>query len=246
MWKYSTHLICTIRIALCILCIPIDISYANQTKQTPVRVTKRINNHTLNTWVIQTWSITYSGTATTWTSWSLLLSWSITGQYQSWCQPSIDRITMDAIYTSRSSRVQDAREEVQKANYVYDPDLSCTAQKRADDLKSRNITTGTHRRKPSDAYYDYQKINQRFVDNGFSGSAMMESVWRWYYTCTSDCTQALITSIRTTYDFFMREKKQKWPHYKSLVSGTYDRMWLGISVDYTKRRYWLVLHVGKK
>ncbi len=106
-----------------------------------------------------------------------------------------------------------------------------------------------HRRNPSDSYYSYSTITEWFKSRGVIGkvawwSTTTENVGYGYYSCnSSDCTDSLISSIRTTYEFYMSEKWRSYDaHYKSIVQPYFTKIGLDIIVVPEERRYYLTVH----
>jgi hypothetical protein len=85
----------------------------------------------------------------------------------------------------------------------------------------------------------------RFPSAGGGRAAFSESVGRGYYNCKStDCTESLITAVKTTRDFFMSEKSSNGSHYKAITMSHFTQMGIGISIDVEKKRYYLTIHYG--
>lgn len=130
--------------------------------------------------------------------------------------------------------------------YIYQSQLERSANVWSDVLKSEERTVNTHIRKPSDGYYNYNSMSERFrnLDISFwSDWSFSESVGRGYYKCDkTDCTDELLKSLKTTRDFFMSEKDRNWVHYKAISSKVFSQIGIGISVDTSKKRYYFVLH----
>jgi hypothetical protein len=116
--------------------------------------------------------------------------------------------------------------------YSYDGRLDLTA-------KDWNIVFAAgkwlnhHRRSSTDSYYNFTKISTWFADRWVEakvagGATTTENVWYGYYRCSqSDCTDELIASIRSTYDFFMSEKGKSYDaHYRSIVQPHFTKLGL--------------------
>jgi len=134
-----------------------------------------------------------------------------------------------------------------KDAFVYHPHLESTAMTWANYLA--RIKWTTHRRNPWDSYYNYNKIKQRFVDQGIvfvaqetSGQSLFtENLWWNVYSCKkSDCTSDFIAAMKKTRLFFLGEKGKSYrPHYNAIV-GDYVSIWLGIA--FVGNKYYLVSH----
>ena len=135
--------------------------------------------------------------------------------------------------------------------YGYHSDLEKAATTRAKVLNAEARTSNTHGRKSGDGYYNYTSIMEWFNNLGIyfpnaggGRTAFSESVGRGYYKCSSnDCTDSLITAIKTTWDnLIMKEKNHNGAHYRSATMPHFTQMGMGISIDTEKNRYYLVLH----
>ena len=137
--------------------------------------------------------------------------------------------------------------------YQYDARLGRTAQDRAQFLLERNRWQspdyyGVHKRSLSDSYYNYAIIDQWFRDRGVNAKNInrithSENVWWWYINCdfsVHDCTDELIASIRTTFDFFMSEESYNWAHYRSIVKSEFQYIGVWLVVEWT--HYRIVIH----
>jgi hypothetical protein len=138
------------------------------------------------------------------------------------------------------------------ASYAYHSELEKSAQTWADKLRTEGRTSNTHARNAGDGYYNYTSItnwfadlNIKFLNAGGGRASFSESVGWGYYNCTSsDCTEQLITALKTTRDFFMSEKSRNGEHYRAITMGHFTQMGMGVSIDIEKKRYYLVLHYG--
>jgi uncharacterized protein YkwD len=136
--------------------------------------------------------------------------------------------------------------------YAYHSDLEKSATTWAEVLKNEERTSNTHSRSSSDGYYNYESIMDRFGGlNIFFPSAtngrasFSESVGWGYYKCSSsDCTDTLITQLKTTRDFFMSEKKSNGSHYRAITTSHFTQMGIGVVIDSSKNRYYMVIHYG--
>ncbi len=94
-----------------------------------------------------------------------------------------------------------------------------------------------------DKWFKKRGINPKIV----ARSKHTENIGWGYYKCnSSDCTDALIKSIRKTYDFFYRERSYNGVHYRSLVHNHFKSIGLGVTVDPTKKRYYLTVHYANE
>jgi hypothetical protein len=155
---------------------------------------------------------------------------------------------MAKVRWARMSRYNYVRKDLGRVPYVFNRDLDKTAYERSEKAKSDWFIT--HKRSPTDWYYNYDWITKRFADRGLTfknvnRATFSENIWRNYYSCSkTDCTQDLINAIRPTFDMYMKEKSRNWPHYASIVKTEFRIIWLWIVVDYTNKKYFLTVHYG--
>ncbi len=162
-------------------------------------------------------------------------------------QPSISSVDMDQVRTDWLSWYNTHRSSLGLGTYTYDSRLDATAYS-----WNREFANGKwqnhHRRSPWDSYYSYPIITEWFKDRGvvakvINGVTTTENVGFGVYRCSSgDCTNALINSIRSTFDFFMSEKSYNWLHYRSIVQPNFSKVWLSVVVVPEEGRYYLTMH----
>lgn len=72
----------------------------------------------------------------------------------------------------------------------------------------------------------------------------VENVGYGYYSCSqSDCTDALIKSIESTYRFFMSERGKSYDaHYRSIIQSNFSRIGLDIITVPEDHRYYITIH----
>lgn len=106
----------------------------------------------------------------------------------------------------------------------------------------------SHERRKGDGYYNYTRIQNWFAAQGITfkninRATFSESLGYGYYKCTQEeCTDELIKAVKTTWDFFMKEKDTKGLHYKALVHPYFQTMGLGVTIDETTKKYYLTVH----
>jgi uncharacterized protein YkwD len=142
----------------------------------------------------------------------------------------------------------DYRKSLNLGAYGYDSRLDATAHDwniRFAEGKWQNH----HTRSPWDGYYNFPVIDQWFKDRGIdpkviNRSKHTENVGYGYYSCSvSDCTDSLITSIRSTFDFFMSEKGKSYDaHYRSIVNPYFTKMGFDIITVPGENRYYITVH----
>ena len=161
---------------------------------------------------------------------------------------SIASVDMNRVRTTWLSYYNNTRSSLWLSSYSYDARLDATAH-------SWNIEFAKwrgqnhHRRNPNDSYYNYNTITEWFRTRWVEGKVMWwatttENVWYGSYSCnSSDCTDELIKSIRSTYDFFIGEKWKAYDaHYRSVVQPNFTKIGLDIIVVPEERRYYLTVH----
>ncbi len=133
-------------------------------------------------------------------------------------------------------------------SYGYDTRLDVTAYDWNIEF-AKEKWQNHHRRNTWDSYYSFSTIDQWFINRGINPKVInrakhTENVWYGYYSCnSSDCTDALIRSIRSTFDFFMSEKGKSYDaHYRSIVQPYFTKIWLSVVVVPGEQRYYLTVH----
>jgi predicted DNA-binding antitoxin AbrB/MazE fold protein/uncharacterized protein YkwD len=133
--------------------------------------------------------------------------------------------------------------------YTYNNQLNRSAIAWSEASETKGMMD--HKRSPGDVYYDYNKITAWFADLGLvfknvNRVTHTENIgWGMYKCSKSDCTDDLIKSIRTTFDFYMAEKDQSYkPHYNSVMNAYFKEIGLGIAIDPVSGKYYLTTHYG--
>lgn len=106
-----------------------------------------------------------------------------------------------------------------------------------------------HTRSAGDGYYNFRVIDKWFIARGvnpkpINWSKHTENVGYGYYSCTRwDCTDELIASIRSTFDFFMSERGKSYDaHYRSIINPYFTKMGFDIIVVPSEKRYYITIH----
>lgn len=116
---------------------------------------------------------------------------------------------------------------------------------------SRDRGEMSHKRDGQTSYYDYPLITKWFAGLGLTfrnvnRMTYSESIGYGPYSCdAADCTQQLISALRTTFDFYMKEKgKSSRPHYNAIVNSRFRLQGMGVAVDPASKRYYVTTHYG--
>ena len=114
---------------------------------------------------------------------------------------------------------------------------------------SRDKGEMSHQRVGQTAYYDYAIITKWFASLGLTFKNVnrmtySESIGYGVYSCNDkDCTQKLISSLKTTFDFYLKEKGQKSrPHYGAIINPEFKIEGVGIAIDAKTQRYYVTTH----
>jgi hypothetical protein len=133
--------------------------------------------------------------------------------------------------------------------YTYNDHLARSAVAWSETAKKRGYMD--HKRVGQTAYYDYAMIRDWFADQGLvfrndNRVTFTENIGWSPYSCSGDdCTDALISAIRYSFDFYMAEKDKDYkPHYSSVMNAYFNEIGLGIAVDEANRRLFLTVHYG--
>ncbi len=163
-------------------------------------------------------------------------------------QESIPWVDMNRVRSTWLSWYNDTRSSLGLGLYSYDSRLDVTAHAWNIEfaaLKWQNH----HRRHPGDRYYDFDVIDSWFKARGIDPVVInhakhVENVGYGYYSCSqSDCTDALIKSIESTYRFFMSERGKSYDaHYRSIIQSNFSRIGLDIITVPEDHRYYITIH----
>ena len=151
------------------------------------------------------------------------------------------------------SRHNEERKNNGLSPYTYQNLFEKSATTWSKTIVEEGRSSNFHKRKSTDGYYSYQSLMQRFENLGITfrtltggRTAFTESVGYGYYSCNkSDCTDDLIAAIKTTWDgLIMPEKKSNGSHYRAVVMKHFESMGIGITLNPSQKRYYLVMHYG--
>jgi hypothetical protein len=134
---------------------------------------------------------------------------------------------------------------------------TCTANRQLDRTASAwsraMLAAGkaTHQRTPTSSYYDYGEITNWFAEQGVEVKNVhsvthSENIGSPYYTCTgSDCTDAALAAIRTTFDSYLGEGPGSGfahSHYNSVFNNYFREIGFGVTVDESRKKLFLTIH----
>lgn len=158
------------------------------------------------------------------------------------CQPIGDemdsRFDMNHVRATWFGWINDARKNAGLATYTENAHLDRTAVDWAKSM--RDVGVISHRRTPTDPYYDYNKITEWFADRGVVAKNVYtvthtENIGGGYLNCKeTDCTDELITAIRPTFDGYMNEKnkpEENRAHYNSIMNKYFQEVGFGLALS---------------
>ncbi len=161
---------------------------------------------------------------------------------------NIPWVDMNRVRSTWMSWYNVTRSALSLQNYTWDTRLDSTAHDWNIEF-AKGKWQNHHRRNPWDSYYDFPVIDAWFSARGINPKVInraknTENVGYGYYSCSqSDCTDELIASIRSTYDFFMSEKGKSYDaHYRSIVQPYFTKIGMDIIIVPGERRYYMTIH----
>ncbi len=162
--------------------------------------------------------------------------------------PPLSGIDMSRVRSTWLGWYNDTRWSLGIRSYSYDTRLDSTAYDWNQVFMSGK-GQNHHRRNLWDNYYSFATIDRWFIARGINPIVInrakhTENVGYGSYSCNStDCTDSLIRSIRTTFDFFMSEKGKTYDaHYRSIIQPNFSKIGLSVIVVPGERRYYLTVH----
>jgi hypothetical protein len=172
----------------------------------------------------------------------------ITSSYISPTQASIPWVDIVRVREAWFDWYNDYRSSLGLGKLSYDPRLDVTAHD-WNIVFSASKWQNHHRRNPWDAYYDFPVIDRWFTARGVNPKVInrakhTENDGYGYYRCSeSDCTDEMIASIRTTWNYFMSEKWKSYDaHYRTIIQPHFTKMGLDIMTVPWDNRYYIVIH----
>lgn len=174
--------------------------------------------------------------------------------YTSAYDGNVKNVDMNAVRNTWLSWTNSARSDLWLVSYTLDERLNVTATEWSWFSRDRGYII--HGR-PGDgcvwagnySCYNFTAIDTWFKARGIdpvviNRSKHTENIGYGRYSCSSsDCTSALISSIRSTFDFFMSEKGKSYDvHYRSIIQPNFSKIGVGVVIDESKSTYYLTVH----
>ncbi len=160
---------------------------------------------------------------------------------------SYDGIDMEKVKNTWLSWTNEARANQGLGAYGWSGDLDRTATIWSEASRAKGYMD--HKRSGQTAYYDYDRIENWFADQGvtfenWGGITFTENIGHGPYSCSDDeCTDELIRAIRYTFDYFMSEAGQAYrPHYNSIMNSKFQKIGFGLVL--TDSQYYFTVHYG--
>ncbi len=167
---------------------------------------------------------------------------------QSTNTPNPPNVDMSRVRSTWIGWYNSVRQWAWLGSYSYDERLNSTAYDWTFEL-AKWKWQNHHTRTPWDGYYNFAVIDQWFIARGVNPTVInrskhTENVGYGSYSCnSSDCTDTLIQSIRSTFNFFMSEKWKSYDaHYRSIVQPNFTKIGLSVIVVPEENRYYLTVH----
>lgn len=166
-----------------------------------------------------------------------------------WVDDSIPGVDVQEVRRVWVSWLNSVRAALNIAPLTQSKQLNRTATMWSE--SARNAGGITHKRPGYTAYYDYRGIESWFASldiqfENVKSTTFTENIGWGVFQCNrDDCTQDLLSAMRSTFDFYMSEKgKPSAPHYNSMVQRQFRLIGTGIVVDKAAGRYYLTTHYG--
>lgn len=179
-----------------------------------------------------------------------VVTWQVIAVYDQEDIYDLNNIDISKVKSTWMWWYNDVRGDLWKKAYLYDYTLEKTAKEWSELAKNRWEIT--HKRNTWDDYYDYSKITSWFKDRwvvckNIYWVTHTENIGYWTFSCNdSECTDELISWIKSTFDFYMWEKyKDYQAHYNSIINSYFTKMWLWIELEERREwsyKYYLTVH----
>lgn len=161
--------------------------------------------------------------------------------------PTPPNVDINRVRSTWMGWYNDVRNNLGLNPYSYDSRLEVTAYD-WNQVFAAGKWLNHHTRKSWDGYYNFSVIDQWFKTRGINppaknGSKHVENVGYGYYRCSaSDCTDELISAIRSTFNFYMSEKSYGGAHYRSIANPNFSKIGFNIIVVPGESRYYITTH----
>lgn len=134
--------------------------------------------------------------------------------------------------------------------YTLDNQLSRTATIWSEQAAEQGSIS--HKRSAQQSvYYDYWLMEDWFSNLGLTffnnhRNTFTENIGWGPYSCSqTDCTNALISALRTTFDFYMAEEGTgSTAHFDSVTNQYLQEIGVGVAVNVSLGTYYLTIHYG--
>ncbi|MDF2379207.1 MAG: S-layer homology domain-containing protein [Candidatus Gracilibacteria bacterium] len=159
-------------------------------------------------------------------------------------------INMKTVRTEWLNWYNQEREKIGLHPYTYNNQLNRSAFVWSDTMKERESVS--HKREGESDFYNYDIIKNWFNNlnldfENVQRVTFSENIGAGQVICSDDCTQELITAIKSTFDAYMAEKgSDDAAHYNSIMNKYFNEIGLGIALDKEKNKYYLSVHYGTK
>ncbi|MEI6426535.1 MAG: CAP domain-containing protein [Candidatus Absconditabacteria bacterium] len=144
-------------------------------------------------------------------------------------------------------------ERIEKGLYpfVYDKNLEMSAYIRADTVNEEKRLINFHKREKSDNNRsNYTSMKKWFANLGIvfngEGTEFSENIGRGLYSYkTKNLTEELKKQILKTFTRFMNEESYNGAHYRAITSKNFTKIGVGISLDPSTKKYYIVTHYSR-
>lgn len=172
-------------------------------------------------------------------------------QFSGYGDNFLENVDMEMVRITWLAWYNNVRRQEGLHDYKYNNQLNRSAYIWSEFSRDRGEMS--HKRIGQTEYYDYNMITQWFADLGLQFENVnrvthSENIGWGVLSCNkADCTDELISSIQSTFDFYMAEKNKDYrPHYNSVMNGYFNEIGLGIALDKESNKYYLTVHYGTK
>lgn len=143
------------------------------------------------------------------------------------------------------------KEEWVKNMLTHQPLLDMSGQVRSEKMKSDG--TWSHKRFADSTFYAYTEIADWFAWLWLSfervaNVTFTENVGQWTLYCeVGDCTDAVLSSLRNTFEYF---KNEKWTsndlHYQTMILEAFEELGIWLVIDEKTDQIFTTMHYATK